>query len=81
MKNESSREKAVARQFQEAVDVPLLNVCLVGVDVDGEVEVIGDGDGNGAGRGAWGLEDVEALDDEDVGAVHVECRCLERCRR
>ena len=59
-------------QLEETLDVPLLNMFLVGVDVDGEVEVIGDGDGNGAGRGAWGLEDVEALDDEDVGAVHVD---------
>ncbi len=55
-----------AAEFEEAVQVPVADVLDLGVDVDGVVEEVGDGQTPG-GRG---LEDVDALDDEDVGAVH-----------
>src|SRR5699024_5083563 len=42
-----------------------------GVDIDGEVEVVADGHPYLAVRAGPGrLEDVEALDDEDIGAAH-----------
>ena len=59
-------------QLEETVHVPLFDERLVGVDVDGEVEVVRDGHRHGSGRRARRLEHVEALDDEDVGAIHVD---------
>ena len=59
-------------QLEEAVDVPLLDELFVGVDVDGKVEVVRDGHRDGTGCRARRLEHVEALDDEDVGAIHVD---------
>ena len=58
-------------QAQEAVDVPALDVGQGGVDVDGEVEEVADRQAGAAVVAhAGGLEDVEALDDHDVGALH-----------
>ena len=53
---------------EEALHVPLLDVALLGVDVDGEVEVVAD---ELAGLVA-DLQHVQALEDHDVGlADHV----------
>src|SRR3954451_14132582 len=53
-------------QREEPVDVPALDVAFVGVQIDAEVEVVTDelvGDTSD-------LEDVETLEDQDVGLRH-----------
>gem|GEM_PF-5711310 len=59
-------------QLEETIDVPLLDELLVGIDVDRKIEVVRDGHRDGTGCRARWLEHVEALDDEDVGAIHVD---------
>ncbi len=62
-------ERGVA-QAQEAVHVPAVQVVLVGVDIDREIEEIGhERNRHAVLRHAGRLEDVEALDDEDVRPV------------
>ena len=53
-------------QREEAVDVPLLDVVLVGVEVDREVEVVADE----LGEPLCGLQHVEAFEDHDVRLFH-----------
>src|SRR5699024_6795362 len=57
--------KGGTSQLTEAVEVPGADVLDLGVDVDGEVEEVG----NSHVTGRRGLQDVDALDDEDVGAM------------
>src|SRR5688572_27913000 len=57
-------ESCVAKG-EEPCDVPLLDIDRIGIDIDGEVEIVRDECTGGAP-----LEDVEALDDEDVGPCH-----------
>src|SRR5215213_3817009 len=60
--------KRLFPKAQEALQVPLLDVALPGVDVDGEVDVVGDEDHVAARRlRQTGFQHVEALHDEDVG--------------
>src|SRR5699024_11363872 len=55
-------------EFEEAGDIPLLDVPGAGIDVDGEVEVVADRQAQGAVVAGTGrLEDVEAVDAEDIG--------------
>ena len=62
-----------SRGAAEAVEVPALDVLGAGVDVHAEVEVVGETDAGAAvGAGEGGLQDVQALDDEDVGAADRE---------
>ena len=58
-------------QGEEAVDVPVHDVLLIGVDVDGEVEEIAQRQPHRPIAAQPGrLQDVETLDDEDVGLTH-----------
>src|SRR5699024_4235263 len=55
---------------EEAADVPGPDIGRTRIDVDGEVEVVAHGDAHLPVRARAGrLEDVEALDDEDVRAA------------
>src|SRR5690606_16544922 len=53
-----------AAQREQPVDEPLPDVLDAGVQVDGEVEEVGQAEAAGGRR----LQDVQALDDQDVGA-------------
>ena len=71
-KYERGSWNAVSRSVAEPVQVPARSMSRgARVDVDGEVEVVGEGQpGAAVPAGQRGLEHVQALDDEDVGAVH-----------
>ena len=55
---------------QEALDIPVLDQPVCGVDIDGEVEEVRDErDGRAVLRQLGRLEHVQAFDDDDVGPL------------
>lgn len=72
-KYESGFWKAVWRSFLKRLRYQRSMSSAPAVDVHAEVEVVGETDAGAAvAAGEGGLEDVEALDDEDVGAADRE---------
>src|ERR1700687_3321889 len=60
-------------QTHKALHIPALQYGLVGVDIDGKVEKVGDeGRLFALLRGAIGLQDVQALDDQNVGTIDLD---------
>src|SRR6516164_6574485 len=57
-------------QRQPALHVPFAQYCLVGVDINRKVEKVGDDGHRLAVLWQWsGLQDVETLDNQNVGLV------------
>ncbi|MEY4396463.1 MAG: hypothetical protein RLZZ40_219 [Actinomycetota bacterium] len=61
-------------ELQEPFDVPLANVLGVCIDVNSKIEKIRQGEFLTCG---WRLQNVEPLDDEDVGSRHDDPFVLE----